>query len=104
VRYNLPEHGWLQVTVGASGSSARLVVENTGPVIAPEDVDGLFEPFRRLATSERLTDPKHGAAGRGAGLGLSITRSVVQSHHGDVEAIAHGTGGLTVTVTIPLSR
>lgn len=104
IRYNLPERGWLQVTVGASGSSARLIVENTGPVIAPEDVDGLFEPFRRLASSERLTDPKHGAAGRGAGLGLSITRSVVQSHHGDVEAIAHRTGGLTVTVTIPLSR
>lgn len=103
VRYNLAEQGWVHVTVGAVGPLARLIVENSGSVIAPGDVDDLFEPFRRLPNSERLSDPRLGP-GRGAGLGLSIVRSVVQGHRGEVEATAHTTGGLTVTVTIPLTR
>lgn len=103
VRYNVAEQGWVQVTVGANGSSARLIVENSGPIIAARDVDDLFEPFRRLPNSERLSVTRPGLTERGAGLGLSIVRSVVQGHHGAVEARAHATGGLTVTVTIPLS-
>jgi signal transduction histidine kinase len=54
----------------------------------------LFEPFRRL-DSERL------ATAKGAGLGLSIVRSVATAHHGDVTAEPRDGGGLVVRVVLP---
>jgi signal transduction histidine kinase len=52
-----------------------------------------------LPATERLTDPA--AVTRGAGLGLSIVRSVAQAHGGDVRATARPGGGLNVQVTFP---
>ncbi|MGN2641259.1 sensor histidine kinase [Nocardia takedensis] len=99
VRYNSPEDGWLAVRVGARDGATVLEVENSGPPVPPHEVDGLFEPFRRLAATERLADPA--ARGRGAGLGLSIVRSVAVAHGGAVRALARPEGGLLVTVTLP---
>lgn len=69
------------------------MVSNTGPVIPRYEVPRLFEPFRRLS-GERLRSP-------GAGLGLSIVRSVAAAHGGDVHAEPRDGGGLIVTVTLP---
>ncbi|MDY6869335.1 MAG: HAMP domain-containing sensor histidine kinase [Actinomycetota bacterium] len=104
VRYNVGEHGWVRVTVAAAPTSARLVVENSGPIVPTSEVNELFEPFRRLRASERLSDAEPASNGRGAGLGLSIVRSVAFAHGGDVHAVAHTAGGLTVTATIPVGR
>jgi signal transduction histidine kinase len=68
------------------------------------EVDGLFEPFRRLASSERITDGGRAVSSRGAGLGLSIVRSVALAHGGDVRAEARPDGGLVVTVTLPFRQ
>jgi signal transduction histidine kinase len=76
------------------GKSVELEVTNTGPVVPPYDVAGLFEPFRRLG-SERLVTAK------GAGLGLSIVRSIVRAHGGEVFARSRDDGGLVVTVRLP---
>jgi signal transduction histidine kinase len=84
--------------------SARLTVENTGPVVGPHEVDGLFEPFRRLASSDRITDAGHPVGSSGAGLGLSIVRSVAHAHGGHVGAVARPGGGRTVTVALPSDR
>ncbi|WP_407077609.1 sensor histidine kinase [Streptomyces sp. SCSIO 30461] len=79
VRYNGP-HGWVRLTTGtAPDGGAALTVENTGPVVADQDVDALFQPFRRLA-AER-TDSE-----RGSGLGLAIVRAIAHSHGGEVTA------------------
>ncbi|MFE5615377.1 ATP-binding protein [Streptomyces sp. NPDC056524] len=75
-----------------------VTVENTGPVVAPGEVPGLFEPFRRGAGRDRM--------GPGAGLGLSIVRSIAAAHGGTVGAVARGEregGGLVVTVTLPVT-
>ncbi|MFE5936928.1 ATP-binding protein [Streptomyces sp. NPDC056470] len=75
-----------------------VTVENTGPVVAPGEVPGLFEPFRRGAGRDRM--------GPGAGLGLSIVRSIAAAHGGTVGAVARGAregGGLVVTVTLPVT-
>jgi len=88
--------GRLEVVTGPAPDGAaevHLAVANTGPVIDPADVDGLFEPFRRLG-ADRL-------AGRGAGLGLSIVRSVVAAHGGRVLARPRPGGGLVVDVFLP---
>ena len=69
-----------------------LSVSNTGPAIAPDALARLLEPFERGA--------RHGDR-RGAGLGLSIVRSVAEAHGGGVELAAREDGGLCVTVRLP---
>ncbi|MFF3753560.1 ATP-binding protein [Streptomyces sp. NPDC002018] len=89
VTYNVPG-GSVDVEV----IGTVLVVRNTGPVVAEEDIPALFEPFRRGEGRDRM--------GRGAGLGLSIVRSIAVAHGGRVAAVPGGSGGgLTVTVTLP---
>ncbi|MEQ0560703.1 ATP-binding protein [Amycolatopsis sp. NEAU-NG30] len=83
--------GWVYVEV--RGDPA-LEVRNSGPVVPPEAVPTLFEPFRRVG-SERTGDS------RNAGLGLSIVRSVAQAHGGYAEAQPGRRGGLVVTVRFP---
>jgi signal transduction histidine kinase len=93
IKYNVTG-GWVRVAVTPPG---RLVVANSGPVVADEEVAGLFEPFRR-GSGDRLD---HGG---GVGLGLTIVRSVVTAHRGTIAARANPDGGLTVTVGLPPDR
>ncbi|MDN3294169.1 ATP-binding protein [Streptomyces ficellus] len=89
VTYNVPG-GSVDVCV----AGGVLTVANTGPVVAEADVPGLFEPFRRGEGRDRM--------GPGAGLGLSIVRSIAVAHGGAVTAVPGGTGGgLVVTVRLP---
>jgi signal transduction histidine kinase len=90
IKYNSPG-GSVDMTLTPDGA---LRVRNTGPLVPPEQVASLFEPFRRLA-GERLD---HGG---GVGLGLTIARSIVAAHGGAIEASANPGGGLTVQVRLP---
>ncbi|MFF2302161.1 ATP-binding protein [Streptomyces sp. NPDC058128] len=93
VAYNVPDG-----TVGVRAEGGVLTVTNTGPVVPPDEVAGLFEPFRRGEGRDRM--------GPGAGLGLSIVRSIAEAHGGRVRAVARGAGeggGLVVTVTLPVT-
>jgi signal transduction histidine kinase len=94
VRHNRPG-GWLSVSTGVSSGFAALTVTNTGPVVAPYELETIFEPFRRLG-GDRV------GSERGFGLGLSIVRAVARAHGGDVIAVSRPGGGLTVTVQLPL--
>ena len=94
IKYNRPG-GTIAVTVG---DQPALAVENTGDDVPAEAVAGLFEPFRRLAG----TRIDHSG---GAGLGLSIARSIVRAHDGRISARPHGPGGhdgLRVEIALPL--
>ncbi len=101
IRYNLADHGEITVTTGMDDDSAYLTVENAGPPVPPYEVPALFEPFRRLPATERLADSTTISTSRGAGLGLSIVRSVAQAHGGEVSAAPREDGGLTVRVRLP---
>jgi signal transduction histidine kinase len=92
IKHNLPDGtGWVQVgTARSAGGAAVLTVANTGPVVPGHEAPNLFAPFHRL-DRERP----------GAGLGLSIVRSVARAHGGDVRAEPRDGGGLRVTVTLP---
>ncbi len=90
IKYNEPG-GVVDVVV--AGTPA-LAVQNTGQRVPAETVPALFEPFRRL-TSERTYQRD------GAGLGLSIVRSVAAAHGGSVSAEPGAEGGLKVTVDLP---
>jgi len=92
VRYNVPG-GAVWIATATAGPRVELTVDNTGPVIAPEAVGALFEPFRRLR--ERTGDG-------GFGLGLAIVASIAAAHGGQATAEARPGGGLSVTVSLPL--
>lgn len=90
IKYN-HRGGSVSIQLRTDGS---LLVANTGPPVPPEAVAGLFEPFRRLS-GERLD---HGG---GAGLGLTIARSIVVAHGGVIDARANPAGGMTIVVRVP---
>jgi signal transduction histidine kinase len=102
LRYNLAAGGWVMVRTSVVDDHARLSVENTGAVVPPYAVPSLFEPFRRQPTTERLAAPADGSLGRGAGLGLSIVRSVARAHGGEAHAASRSDGGLIVEVDLPI--
>jgi len=99
VRHNQPG-GWLEVATGTergpwpgSRGAAFVQVANGGAPIPADQVSALFEPFQRLAGRT--------AEANGAGLGLSIVRSVATAHGGQAHARALPHGGLEVTVRLP---
>ena len=58
----------------------RIVVANTGPAIAPQLLERLFDRFYRADPARQEGSSEH------AGLGLAITRSIVQAHGGKIRA------------------
>jgi hypothetical protein len=96
IRHNQPG-GWIRVATDTGTDTARLVVENSGPVLDPGRVGELAQPFRR-AVPDR-TGPAH----TGVGLGLSIVAAIAAAHHGTLDLHARPDGGLRVTVTLPLA-
>ncbi|MGJ7904970.1 sensor histidine kinase [Actinopolyspora sp. H202] len=95
VRYNA-EGGWIDVATAVSGEWTSLTVSSSGAEVSSEQVEGLFEPFRRAGTER--------TARTGAGLGLSIVRAAASAHGGTVSACPVPGGGLSVTVWLPAAR
>ncbi len=96
VRHNQPG-GWIRVATVTDADTARLVIENSGPVIDQSLVGELLQPFRRLAPD------RTGTRDTGVGLGLAIVAAIVTTHRGCVDLDARPDGGLRVTVSLPLA-
>ncbi len=92
VRHNVPG-GWIEVAAGLRSGRGVLSVANTGPVIPPEKVDLLFQPFGRLEAARVGRD--------GLGLGLSIVTAIAAAHDADLRARPLPGGGLEVEVHFP---
>ncbi len=76
------------------GSAVQVVVRDSGPGVAADELPHLFARFFRSA----------GARGKpGAGLGLALVERVARSHGGDVSAVAAQPHGLVITMRLPLS-
>jgi signal transduction histidine kinase len=93
IRYNITG-GRVGITLAASTTEATLTVTNTGPLIQPDEVSHLPEPFRR-AGPDRTASPD------GLGLGLSIVAQIAEAHGADLQIRSEPEGGLTVTVRFP---
>ena len=94
VKHNEPG-GWIKLRTGRRDEAVYLEIANSGPFIPDDAVPSLFEPFRRSPSRTDVRD--------GAGLGLSIARSVVTAHRATVTARSQPTGGLDISVVIPSS-
>ena len=92
IKYNEPG-GWAEVEVGSEPGPA-LIVRNTGQIVPAEAMPALFEPFRRLTADRTNHDG-------GAGLGMSIVRSITTAHGGTVRAQPRPGGGLIVEIDMP---
>ncbi len=89
--------GAARVLLSRDAPNAVITINDRGPGIAPERLDTVFEPFVRGEAS------RSNETG-GAGLGLSIARSIVQAHGGDVELANRPEGGVRARVRLPLDR
>jgi PAS domain S-box-containing protein len=94
VKYS-PDGGRISVSLRPVAGAAELNVSDTGIGISPEDREKLFT---RLYRSSRVRDK----AIPGIGLGLALSRAVVQRHHGTIELIDHEGPGTTIKVRLPL--
>ncbi|MEM7349675.1 MAG: ATP-binding protein, partial [Acidobacteriota bacterium] len=83
--------GEVELMLGAAAGSATIRVADSGPGVAPEQLQEIFEPY--FSTYET-----------GTGLGLAITRRIVEEHGGSIEAVNRAGGGLEVMITIPLTQ
>ncbi|MEU8118863.1 HAMP domain-containing sensor histidine kinase [Spirillospora sp. NPDC049024] len=92
MRYNVPG-GSVDVATGTRDGHAVISVSNTGPVVSPEQVARLLEPFQRLDRSAR-GDGHHG-------LGLSIVHAIVLAHGGTLSASPRRQGGLLLQAAFP---
>ena len=82
-----PRGGYVRIRIGMNGDrTARILVENSGETISPEHLPRLFDRFYRA-------DPSRKRFSGGVGLGLAITRSIIQAHGGT--ASVRSTAGIT---------
>jgi PAS domain S-box-containing protein len=90
--------GLIDIVLEQDGSSARIVISDSGQGISPEFLPHVFERFRQADGSATR---KHG----GLGLGLAITKHILELHNGSISIHSDGIGhGTCVTVQLPLIR
>lgn len=87
--------GRVTLSAGCSTSTVQLAVADTGEGIAAEHLPRVFERFYRM-------DSGRSRSRGGSGIGLAITRALVEAHGGRIRAQSAGPGcGSTFTVTLP---
>ncbi len=79
----------LTISTFSSGTEIRLDVADTGPGLREEMKESLFEPFTTTKAE-------------GMGVGLAISRAIIEAHDGKIWAAANPDGGATFSCTLPL--
>jgi signal transduction histidine kinase len=87
----MPAGGDLTVSTNASDSRASVVIEDTGTGVSKENMPKLFEPFFSTKTT-------------GLGLGLAMTKRVIEEHGGKVDFQSIEGKGSTVTISLPITK
>jgi two-component system, NtrC family, sensor histidine kinase KinB len=89
-----PAGGEVTVTADAAEETVAFTVKDTGPGIPREFQHRIFEKFFRVPASSGTS---------GAGLGLSITKNIIEAHHGRIEFTCPGAGGASFRFHIPVA-
>jgi signal transduction histidine kinase len=85
-----PPGGSVRVTVAEEGPQLLIHVRDSGTGIPADYLTRIFERFTQVP----------GATGGGAGLGLSLAKTIIEAHHGTIQATSDTTGSV-FTVTLP---
>ncbi len=83
--------GTIDVRYGLENAMFVLSISDSGPGIAPEDIEQVFEPFFTTKAS-------------GTGLGLSVVQQIVSHHGGDIRAFNTTEGGACFLIRIPVGQ
>jgi PAS domain S-box-containing protein len=95
IKFSSGSGGLVQFTAAVDGDTIECRVRDSGPGIAPEHLDSIFQPFIRV-------NP-HGATS-GLGLGLHIARRLIELHDGSIHAESSGLGaGALFRIRLPLA-
>ncbi|MEU4218669.1 ATP-binding protein [Actinoplanes sp. NPDC026623] len=95
VKYS-PDGGEIAVTLRTVGRSAELAVSDAGIGVSQDEREKMFTGLYRTSRARDRAIP-------GSGLGLTLSRAVVQRHHGSIDLTEHEGPGTTVLVRLPLS-
>jgi len=89
----MPKGGnlWIDSHLSGEGDKVVLTVRDDGSGIPPEVLPKVFEPF--VTTKEN---------GHGTGLGLAVSRGIIQRHSGQIKIESEVGKGTTVTITLPV--
>jgi signal transduction histidine kinase len=90
-----PDGGRVEVRLGTEADHAVLAVSDTGIGIPAADREQIFERFFRTATATRQAIP-------GTGLGLTITKAIVEAHDGTITVDSDEGSGSTFRIRLPL--
>lgn len=82
----------VDVQVRSEGQNGIVLVKDQGPGVAPADRERIFERFERAVTQSDVS---------GLGLGLYITRKIVEAHGGRVEVVSGAGEGAEFRVQLP---
>ncbi|MEQ8199800.1 MAG: ATP-binding protein [Syntrophomonadaceae bacterium] len=94
VQHTDPSDGEIRVSLLKVHERVQLIIQDNGPGIRPEHIAHIFERFYR---SEASRTRREG----GAGLGLAITRSIVEGHGGTINVCSKAGDGTTIQVRLP---
>ena len=93
VRYSKSK-GAIEVEVARSRGKVKVQVSDSGVGIPPEELEGIFERFRRGGSAAEMNE-------EGLGLGLPLAKAIVEAHKGRIEMKSKVGKGTTVSVTLP---
>lgn len=92
-----PPNGTITLSAAQDKNALRINVADTGPGIAPKDLDRIFNRFEQVRERvERLDGPK------GTGLGLAIAKGLVEAHGGTIGVQSELGHGSVFWVSLPL--
>ena len=95
LRYT-PQNGHITLSANLVKGAVQMSVRDSGPGVAAEELDRIFERFYRTEAS-RARDKG------GSGLGFAIAKSLVEKHNGRIWAESKSGEGLTIVIELPLS-
>lgn len=94
LRYT-PKAGYITLFANVVESTMEIRVQDSGPGVAVEELDKIFDRFYRTETSRTREEG-------GSGLGFAIAKSIVEKHKGRIWAESSKDSGLTVVIRLPI--
>ena len=96
-----PQNGNIELTARHKDNYIEFIITDSGIGISEGDLERIFQPFERAAHEHRA-DMSPQALSRGAGLGLTLVKNIIDLHNGELDITSQEGKGTSVSFTIPI--